>query len=581
MKFKFLRFFFALSAMTFFCAAESAAQFLASRDASGGVYAITNARIVTVSGADIERGTIVVRDGLIAAVGANVAAPADARVIDGSGLTVYPGFFDGYTNLGLGQRQQTQQQTPGAPPAAVALTLQAQQQQQQSNSAYAAGLQPDVTAADLIRASDAAFESARNQGFTTALVVPRERLFVGQSALINLAGETTAQAIVRAPVALHIQFQPIIGGQYPTALMGTYTAVRQLLLDAQRLQLAQAAYEKSPRGQRRPEANRSLEALFPVLRREVPVVFQADSEREIGRALDMAREFNLNAMIAGGFEAHRLADRLKTQNVPVLLSLNFPKRTATASPEADPESLEVLRYRVEAQKAATKLAQARVRFAMQSGGLTNLADFWTNAGKAVENGLGKGDALRAMTLTAADIFGVADRLGSIETGKIANLTVTRGDLFDKNRTFTHVFVDGRMFEIRQQPAARPGAPGGATTTPPSGTPGATTPPAAGTPAASVFAGTWNVNIEVPGQPTTGTIVFQQQGDSLTGTVQTPFGTSPIENGAITGNSFRFTIKVTIGETIDVVFNGTVTGNQISGTATTPQGTAPFSGSRNP
>lgn len=195
-------------------------------------YAITNARIVTVSGETIERGTIVIRDGLIAAVGANIAAPADVRTIDGTGLTVYPGFFDANTNLGIAAAPRSQPGQPAAPQV---------QATPQSNSAFPVGLQPEISAADLIRPSDATFETARNNGFTTALVVPRERIFVGQSALVNLSGDTASTAIVRAPIALHVAFVTLQGGEFPTSLMGTFAAIRQMFLDAQRLDATQKA----------------------------------------------------------------------------------------------------------------------------------------------------------------------------------------------------------------------------------------------------------------------------------------------------------------------------------------------------
>ncbi len=538
-------------------------------------YAITNARIVTVSGAVIPQGTIVIRDGLIAAVGANVSVPADARPIDGAGLTVYPGFIDAYSNVGIAAGQRPPQ------PAGFQAVIAAQSQaaaQPASNSTYPVGFQPEIQAADLIRVTDASFETARNQGFAAALAVPRERLFVGQSALVNTAGDSAANLILRQPIALHVNFIALQSGQFPTSVMGAFAAVRQILLDAQRLQTQQTVYEKNPRGQKRPENNRSLEALFPILRGEMPIVFQAETERQIVRALDLAQEFRLKAMIAGGGEAYKVANRLKTQNVPVLISLNFPKRTAAASPEADRETIDVLRLRAETTKNAGRLKQAGVRFAFQSGGATNLADFWTNANRAVENGLPKDDAVRAMTLGAAELFGISNTLGSIETGKIANLTVTRGDVFDKTRTFTHVFVDGRMYEIKA-----PAAP--ATGTRPTTGATATTPPTAATPttpaAVQNIAGTYAINIEIPGQPAQATLVLTQQDARLAGSLQTQFGTFEITGGEVTADGFTFRSNVTIGQTFDVIFTGRVAGNQISGTATTPQGAIPFSGTKNP
>ena len=256
-------------------------------------FAITNARIVTVSGAAIEKGAVIVRNGLIEAVGANAKIPADARMIDGTGLTIYPGFIDANTSLGL--------TAPAAPrPAQGQPALPGQsatQTQPQSNSNYPDGLQPEESAAGKLKAGEAQFETNRNAGFTTVLTVSRDGVFNGQSAVINLAGETVSQMIIRAPFAEHFSFTTLRTGQYPTSLLGTFSALRQMLLDAQRLQTLRQAYDKNPRGMKRPEMDKSLDALLPILNRQMPIVFNANTEIEIVRALDLAKEFNLNAII--------------------------------------------------------------------------------------------------------------------------------------------------------------------------------------------------------------------------------------------------------------------------------------------
>jgi hypothetical protein len=533
-------------------------------------FALTNARIVTGVGADIERGTVIVRDGLIVAVGAgNLQVPVDVRVIDASGLTIYPGIVDASAVTGIPAPRPPQQPAGGGGGQNIAaLLLQQQQaQQSQSNSTYPAGLQPEISAVDLIRTSEASIETARNSGFTTVLVVPRERIFQGQSALVNLSGETPAEAIVRAPVALHIQLVPLQTGQFPNSLMGSFAAVRQMFLDAQQLQEAQRNYERNPRGTRRPDSNKSLEALFPYLSRQpsaqAPVVFQANSEREIARVLNFAREFNLKAIIAGGTESARFVEQLKAQNIPVLLSLNFPRRTASASPEADPENLNVLRARVDAPKTAGRLAAAGVRFAFQSGGMANYSDFWSNAGKTVQAGLPKPAAIRAMTLSSAEIFGVSDRMGSIEPGKIANLTVVRGDIFDRSRAVTHVFVDGRMYEI------------------PAGSPTSTAGGAASGAAAQAITGKWNLTMQLGGQTVQATLTLTPQRNQLTGQFESSLGNAPLSQGEITAEGFRFVVKLTVGEMVDAIFAGRVTGDQMSGTVTTPQGTSSFTGTKTP
>ncbi|HWF88716.1 MAG TPA: amidohydrolase family protein [Pyrinomonadaceae bacterium] len=421
-------------------------------------YAITNARIVTVSGPLIERGTVVIRNGLIAAAGANVSVPSDARVIDGAGLTVYPGLIDSYTHLALPEASPAP--SPGGGGGGGGFLLQQLQPRPAvagPNSTQPAGLQPEVMVEDVIRPGGNEVESWRSAGVTTALTSPRSGIWMGQSALINLAGETPQQMIVRSPVAMHVGFTPLRTGAYPGSLLGVFSTLRQMMLDAQRYRDSMEIYERNPRGTRRPDTDRSLAALIPVVEGRMPVVMVANSEREINRALDLANEFKLKLIIAGGAEADQVADRLAKQNVPVLLSLNLPRRTTAAMPEADPEPLRVLRARVEAQQTAGKLAKAGVRFAFESGSMANVSDLLVNAHKTIENGLQPLDALRAFTIWPAEILGVKDQLGSIEVGKIANLTVTRGDLFDRNSRITHVFIDGRPVDLR--PPTPPGDPG--------------------------------------------------------------------------------------------------------------------------
>jgi imidazolonepropionase-like amidohydrolase len=565
------RFFIALLAL--FTLAIPSINFVAAQRSALDTYAITNAKIVTVSGPIIERGTIVIRDGLIAAVGDKVSAPADARVIDGNGLTVYPGLFDSNTSLG------TPAPSPPSAGAGGGGGFQAQLRQAAPpssgpNSTQPPGLQPEVMAEDSIKPGGAEIEAARNAGITTALSVPRGGIWIGQSALINLAGETPQQMIVRSPVAMHVGFGSLRNGGYPNSLMGVFASLRQMLLDAQRYQKAQEIYERAPRGTRRPDLDRSLAALIPVIEGKMPVVMYANTEREILRALDLAAEFKLHAIIGGGAEAASVADRLHERDVPVLLSLNLPKRTTAAAPEADPESLRTLRGRVEAQKTAGKLVAAHVRFAFESGGMTNINDFLANATKAIENGLSHDDALRALTLRPAEIFGVADRLGSIEPGKIANLTVTRGDIFERGTRVTNVFIDGRPVELRPASPAAPAPGGGGGGPRPAGP--------SGEEARPNFAGTWTISMNVGGQSLPGTFVLRPEGGAISGSLQTEIGTSEFSGGTVTGSAFHVVTSANIqGQPVELTIDGTVRGDEISGTVQSALGTATFTGSRRP
>ena len=504
-------------------------------------YAITNARIVTVSGSVIERGTVVVRNGLIAAVGANVNAPPDARVIDGAGLTVYPGLIDSYTNLALPEAAASPSPAGGggggffAPPPARPAGG--------PNSSQPVGLQPEVMVEDVIRPGGTEIEASRNAGITTALTLPRSGIWMGQSALINLSGETPQQMIVRSPVAMHVGFTPL-RGSYPGSLLGVFATLRQMMLDAQRYRDSMQIYDRSPRGTRRPETDRSLAALIPVIDGKMPVVMFANSEREISRALDLAEEFKLRLIIAGGREADRVADRIAKEKVPVLLSLNLPRRTTAAMPEADPEPMRVLRERVEAQQTAGKLAKAGVRFAFQSGSLTNISDLMVNAGRVIENGLQATDALRAFTIWPAEILGVENQLGTIEVGKIANLTVTRGDLFDRNSRVAHVFIDGRPVDLR--PAGGGGGAG-----------------------RNNVSGFWSANIDLGQGEKAVNFNLMQEGERLTGSIAGSLGAGEISNASATNaGEVRFTVSLNLeGQTKEATFNGRFANNEIRGSVT--------------
>jgi imidazolonepropionase-like amidohydrolase len=539
--------------------------------ATPSAYAITNARIVTAAtqgGATIERGTIVIRNGLIQAVGASVTAPADARVMDANGLTVYPGFIDAHATLGIpaprGQ-QSLAARFPGVPAEMLAFAAQQQAgsgQQQPTgapNSLYPAGLQPEVRALDLIRIEGGMFDAAHTAGITTSLTVPREGVFMGQSALIDLAGDSPQELLVRSPVALHVGFTPLRQGTYPASLMGVFASLRQMLLDAQRYAQLQAAYSRNPRGMARPQHDASLEALQPLLARSMPVVMWAGTQREIERALDLAKEFNLRAIIAGGNEAYKLVDRLRADGVPVIATLNFPRRPERQSEDADPEPLRVLRERAEAPRNAARLAQAGIRFAFTDGGMANLGtDFLGNLRAAAENGLTHDQAVRALTIDAARILGADDRVGSIEVGKIANLTLVRGpSVLERGARVTQVFIDGRPIEVRAPAPSRSGEPAGAS-------------------------GSWRVTVTTDQGEKTVTLNLQQEGERLRGGIQGDLGTDQISSGSIgEAGDFRFQVNVTIGgETTEATFGGTVTGSTMRGTvAMVGRPTGTFDGTR--
>lgn len=424
-------------------AALTVVPFLALHADAPHIYAIRGARIVTAAGAPIESGTIVWRQGVIESVAASGAVPPDATVIEGAGLTVYPGLID------LGNTRAAEQPTPPQPQN-VRTTAELERWKR------ALILKPQARAADAVKVDDAVLTKLASSGVTSVLALPWGDVISGQSALVNVVAPPDDPQIgnivdarrglivVRSPVALHVSFpdRPRVGANaYPESLMGVIAFVRQAFLDAQHYGMTKGIDDPA------------LDAMQPAVNGRLPVAFEANRAREILRALKMAKELKLEPIVTGAREAATVAADLKAQNVRVIYSLNYPVRPRQLAPDAD-ETLDALRGRADAPKGPGALEKAGVMFAFSSAGLDDPKDFVKNAGKAVAAGLPEDAAVRALTIAAATIAGAGNRLGSIEKGKVANLVVTDGGLFAEKTAIKRVFVEGRPVAL-DAPSAAP------------------------------------------------------------------------------------------------------------------------------
>lgn len=393
-----------------------------------GVYAIRNATIVTVTGPVIERGTVVIgRDGKIQAVGANVQIPSDAQTIDGTGLMVYPGMMDAGTTMGLSE----------IPQGAVATV----------DVSEVGSFNPNVQAFFGINPHSAHIGVTRVVGITHVISRPTGGIISGQAALINLAGDTPPKMAVVPRIAMAIEFPRAgfpgrrfggFGGQRQggteaanRARTARIDSLRAMLRDAEAYGKAQDAYAKD-KSLPRPAHDVVLASLVPVVRGEMPVLIHADAARDIRDAVTFARENHLKAIILGGREALEEAALLKQYHVPVIVTgvMDLPEH------EDDPYDANY--------SLPGKLAAAGVTFAIASGESGAMArNLPYVAGMAAAFGLSKEDALKAVTLWPAQIFGVADKFGSIEVGKVANLVVTTGDILEAKTDTKALFIDGR------------------------------------------------------------------------------------------------------------------------------------------
>jgi imidazolonepropionase-like amidohydrolase len=396
-------------------------------------YAITGARVVPVSSAPVENATVVFTDGTITAVGAGITAPAGAVIVNGRGLTVYPGLIDLGSTAGLEMPPVRRAENPQTTADVERVKRDAL-------------LRAHLRAADHLNPRAQALEKAAAAGITTILATPPGDGIRGQSALIHaglppdvpqisaLAGDRRGALVLRPAVALHVGVadRPEGGDAFPNSLMGNIAFNRQAFLDAQHNRAAGGRPHSAP-----------LAGMDAALTRAIPVAFRAVTDREIRRALAMAGEFKLDPIITSAREVEGLATVIKGTGARVIYSLDFPTRLPSLAPDAD-EPLSVLRARANAPKGPAALRAAGVTFGFESGRLSEPKDFLKNAGKVVAAGVPRDAVLRALTLDAAAIAGAGDTIGSIERGRVASLIVTDGDLFDEKTTIRHVFVAGRM-----------------------------------------------------------------------------------------------------------------------------------------
>lgn len=398
-----------------------------SAEAQNGVYAIRNAKIVTVTGATIERGTVVIRDGKIAAVGDNVPVPSNAKVIDARGMSVYPGLIDSGTTVGLteiGSIRETQDTTE------------------------LGDFNPHMKAIVAVHMHSEIIPVTRANGTTTVLTSPRGRLVSGQAALINLDGWTWKEMTLKAPAAMAMEY-PSAGGRGRGGFGGfnaqggqnarrqqqeRLESLRKKLEDAQ----AYAKYLDARAKDRNVPARDTdlvLEALVPVVKGEMPVIMSATRAEDIKGAVELADKYKLKLIIRGADEALEVAALLKEKNVPVIIG------PSTDLPRGDDADYD------ETFSFAGKLHKAGVKFAFQSDNAAYSRSLPYEAGTTAAFGLPKEEALKAITIYPAQIFGVDDLVGSIEVGKIANLIVTDGDPLEFKTNIKHMFINGHPVSL--------------------------------------------------------------------------------------------------------------------------------------
>lgn len=544
------------------------------------VYAVTNTKIVIGNGKTIENGSILMRDGIIEAIGLNISIPADAVIIDGKELTVYPGFIDLHTNLGFVSSRPSGGARGMGGGRQAASTEPATNRRQ-----FDANLRPDQIAVNLIDFNDENLKAAREAGITAAVTIKGTGVFPGKGSFINTFGKDPVSATIKSEAFQFIQYRNERRG-YPSTLFAVVAFQRQNFLDAKYYMEREADFAKNARGalnsmKKRLSYDPALKALFPVITGEEQVVISVLKENDIKRAIELAHfenDFDLNYILSGVTEGYRVVDLLKREKKPLIVSLNYPAANRTTGyafnlpikpyepPKAagdttsrgssgrrgnrpggrggqrggeqssDDEEKSEIDKMVEEQLHgnAASLHKAGLNFVLSSGG--NYKDFVKNIRLAVKAGLPADVALAKITREPAAMLGLEDIIGTVELGKIANLVVTDGDLFDEKTDIKMVFIDGNKIE----PAK----------------------PAPATGSSEGVAGKWIVTVSSPEGEQESTMILEVDGNKLSGTYESMMGIADISEGTVTGNKISFTIDAG-GMVITV--NGTVSGNTMTGT----------------
>jgi imidazolonepropionase-like amidohydrolase len=451
--------------------------------------AVTGVRIVTGADATIESGVILIEKGRIVAVGKDVDIPAHAERFDATGMTAYPGFIDAMVHLGIPnvqrtpeERLRTEDRNPdereGALPA--------------MHGANRRGIRPQVRALERFSPEAKALEAHRSAGFTSALVTPQSGILAGTSDLVNLSDDPIRRIVLASDVGMHASFEPGEPGEYPRTIMGIMALFRQVMLDAIWYAKAQKFAQRrleSPR----PPLDPALEALQPVLARSRPVIFEANSEREIHRALDLAKEFNLAVAISGGKEAYKVVDRLKSERVPVIATLKFdeepeygkkdksgagsrsrkeekpqpevsesessegeePSTVSTRKGDKEEEKIyEPLKVRQERRRLweeqvanVLRLREAGIPVALRTRDFNKPDELFAAIRTLFDRGLTEEAAVALLSTKAAEIIGMERHLGAIAPGRVANVTLTSAPLKEKDSKCMLVLIDGRKFRI--------------------------------------------------------------------------------------------------------------------------------------
>ncbi len=503
-------------------------------------YAITNATVIQAPGKQLDNATIIFKDGLISAVGAQVNIPKNAQVIDGTDLFVYPGFIDGMAYTGAIQPEAMPRPndlfTPDPP------------------NDYA-GITPENQIINQLDAKSNDISAMRAIGFTISHTVPYGRMLPGTGALISLTQTDNKDfLLIKDDYSMYTQFLGAPGA-YPSNALGIMAKFRNLYINAENAKKHTVMYASNSANMVRPNYDRATTAFFPVIDKKQAVFYNAPTMLEARRAIKLKSELGFDLTIGNLKEGWDITDLIKSSGTKVFLSLDLPKKPDSLKGAGLTDEMRALDARRSEfyQKYVTQaleMEKAGIKFGFSTMGLKS-NQIKSNILTLIENGLSEEAVLAALTINAADLFGISTSTGSLENGKSANAIVSDGPIFDKKSNIKFMFVDGDKFDFEEKKNTNVGNSSNTVEN---------------------LLGTWSFNVVSPEGEQSGKINFTEENGELKGTISNRAGGPDSNLNNLNYNqgllSFDFTFDVG-GELIDVVIVGNVDGGALDAEASVP------------
>lgn len=546
------------------------------------IFLIQNARIVQAPGKVLEKGAVLIENGLITQVGTNLTAPYDAQIIKADSMTVYAGFIDGFSMIA--QSKPKDEPLPRIPRPA-------------EPTFERAGITPHRDVRSFLKPDENSVEEWRNLGFLAAQVVPYGQMMPGETALILMGGDSPSKMVLIPHLAQAGQFAAAARGQgqgvYPSNILGIMAMWRQAFLSAKRNMQYEAQYEKNRMGMSRPEYDPVLTALYPVVKGEQSVAFFTEDQLGALRFLRLRDELGFRGELYGLRNGFEILSTLKTANLPIFLSLNLPEEPkaaadSTKTPEAGKRTEKPSDVAAETARLRQRQTQVRNQYYAQAATFQQAGipfGFTTREAKSssirkaftlmLKNGLREDDLLAALTVTPARLLGAEAQLGSIEKGKVANLILADGPIFAEKTQIRTVFVDGKpTYYPIAKPAGNEG--GRAKETPKQGERPKDAPKQPENRNKAAI-GTWKLSVMTPNGEETATLILKEAADALAGSVKTSDGQDMrAEKIKLNGTNLTLTVTGTsFSADLDVILKG----DTLEGTATVSGNALPLTGTR--